>query len=265
MNFSMELKNLAAFKNAVDALAKRNIPYAIANALNSTAWEAKNKIVNVIESVFDRPTRYVKKSVVYSKASVSSLFNRVGLVEPSEFLGAIVDGEIKLHKDQTGGVPPASLAPHVFGGPRTSKGSEKNLRFGYSHRRIFGEDQYITPGPGAKRDRHGNIAGGEMVRIKSGAGIAEHFQGYEMNITPRSRKRNKKALLNLFVVPRVGVFRKLGPNTIVPMLYFSRRPHYNKRFKFYEESRGVFNARFVKNMNDAWNRALTAAVARGKL
>lgn len=249
MNFRVQINGLKEFQAGLSDLAKTKILQAVVDALNATAYGARAAEQAEIGRTFSGPAPRILRSPLYVKADFQRRYIEV-VISDKEFPG-------KTHM-----TPAGVLAPHIFGGGRKIKSSERSLRFGYPG--LFGSGQFITPGPGAKRDAYGNISGQEMIRIKSGAGIAEHAAGYMMNITARSRKRNKGAYGNLFVSPRVGVFRRMGPNSVIPVLYFSRAPMYRKRYKFHETFEAHVRTNFMKNLVRAWGFSMLKAGRYGR-
>ena len=227
---------VTGIKELQDELNKIKNQGAVVDALNHTVSGARIRVRNVMDQVFSPKAHpYVKDGIRTETADIVHLRATVYI---SEFASG-----------KAGLSPAQILAPHIFGGGRLPKASERSLRAWYSD--VFSYGQFLTPGPGAARDAYGNISGQEMIKIKSGAGISEKGNAYKMNITPRSKKRNKKAYGNLFVSPRVGVFRRLGPNSVIPVLFFSRPPVYRKRFPFYETVREHAQKTFLKNMIQA--------------
>jgi hypothetical protein len=242
MNFKLHIDGLKEFQQGLDILVRHKIPQAVVNALNATAFGAREAEQREIAASFTGPVPRMLRSPLYRKADLNNRSVDIEISE-KEFPG-------KTHR-----TPMDVLRPHVFGGGRSVKASERSLRA--RHQDVFGSGQFITPGPGAMRDQYGNIPSGEMIKILSGAGLAEHSAGYQMNITARSRKRNKGAYGNLFVSPRVGVFRRLGPNSVVPVLYFTRStPKYAKRYAFHAAFVDHVQKNFLKNLVRSWGSVM---------
>jgi len=242
MNLKLHIDGLKEFQAGLDILVRQKIPQAVVNALNATAFGAREAEQAEIAASFSGPVPRILRSPLYQKADLNNRSVSVHVSE-KEFPG-------KTHR-----TPLDVLRPHVFGGGRSIKASERSLRA--RHQGVFGSGQFITPGPGAARDQYGNVSGPEMIKILSGAGLAEHSAGYQMNITAKSRKRNKKAYGDLFVVARKGVFRRNGPNSVIPVLYFTHSaPRYNKRYKFYEAFTSHVQKNFLKNLVRSWSSVM---------
>ncbi len=200
--------------------------FAAAKALNETAYSVMTEERKEIADSFDRPVPIVQKSVLFKKAN------------PDELTASIyIPGE-----ESTTFNISSVLSPHIKGGGRISKASEKMLR----RAGVLGNDQYVVPGSGVALDQYGNIPGPAMVKILSAAGLFGET-GYVMNQTARSRKRNKGAMRGVYCIPFVGIFQHTastgsgnrrwatkygGAGT--PLILFVRRPRYEAgRFDFY--------------------------------
>jgi hypothetical protein len=249
MNFKIELTGLKEFQESLSDMAKTKIPTALANASNATVYGARAAEQQSMQSSFDRPTPFVLRNVLYQKAVPERLVAEVRIAGED-------DWGMSSAAYKTSGI----IGPHITGGPRNIKASEKSLR----RLGVLGPSQFVTPGPGAKRDQYGNIAGPEMVRILSGASVAESAAGFLMNISYKSRKRNKKAYGDIFCIPYKGIFRRMGPNSIIPVLFFtSSAPQYRKRFDFYGAFKSYVQENFLKNLLQAWGSVMLKAGRNG--
>jgi hypothetical protein len=234
VNIKTEIRGLKEFRDRMQGLARKQIPYALASALNNTAYGTMVEERKEIADSFQAPTPFVTRGVLYEKASTARL---VAFVR--------ISGERdKLDVRRV-------LAPHVFGGSRGVKASEQRLR----RTGAMGSGQWMVPGPGAPKDRYGNIPGGQMQRI---LGFIRQYQESGYNVT--------KATGGHYLIPFVGVFKRTGRNkrASIPVLHFTyRQPHYERRFAFHDAARLHFEKNFTANMNKAWNYALTSSIARG--
>lgn len=233
MNMKIDIRGIKEFKERVDRLAKKQVPYALASALNSTAYGAMKYEQAEIKDSFDRPTPWVQKGVLYQKASTSSLASFTRLADD---------------RDRKGDVR-SILEPHVYGGGRAIKRSERRMR----HTGAMGGGQFLVPGPGAPIDSHGNISGPQMKQL---LGFAQQYFELGYNVTRKTG--------GYYVIPFVGLFKRNKKGRSTPVLFFTyKEPKYEQRFDFHFAARHYFNKNFQANMNQAWNRALTSTVARG--
>ncbi len=109
------------------------IPFAASKALNDTAKEVKQEEVREIDRVFDRPTPYVKNSLYVYPSSKTKLVAEVSFKDRQQKI----------------------MAPHVYGGTRVMKRSEK----------LLGE--YYVPGQGARLNQYGNMSPGQVTQVLS--------------------------------------------------------------------------------------------------
>lgn len=234
MNMKIDIRGLKDFQQRVDTLAKSQVPYALMSALNSTAYNTMQAEKKEIKDSFKRPTPFVQRGIFYQKASKAGL---------SAFV-RIADERDRFNVRRI-------LDPHVYGGGRMRKASENRLiRAG-----AMGGGQWMVPGVGAPRDAYKNISGGQMQRIL----------GYVRQYTERGYSATKQTGGH-YLIPFVGVFRRTGrkgKRASVPVLHFTyAKPQYEQRFEFHYTARSYYDKNFLRHMNEAWNRALTSAVAR---
>lgn len=234
MNIKTEIRNLGEFQKRLSEMAKRQIPYAMARALNDTAYGTMQAERKEFSDSFDRPTPYVQRGVFYDKASAQRMVAFVRIAGERDRLNV---GRV--------------VGPHVFGGGRGVKASERRLRVTGA----MAGGQWIVPGAGAPKDRYGNISGGQMQRI---LGFVKQYQEGGYNVTKQAGGH--------YLVPFVGVFKRTGKGkkASVPVLHFTyNAPKYQSgRFDFHFAARVHFDKTFLSNMNRAWNQALTTSIVR---
>ena len=237
MQIRINIQGVKEMGKGLSELEKRQIPFALSVALNRTAFGSRQDAVKEIADSFDRPTPLIKKAVLYAKSDKRTLTAAVYV--PEETRRGVNVSRI--------------LRPHIYGGfRRVVKASERRLRrFGF-----MGPNQYVVPGPGAPRDRYGNISGPNMSKIL-GAIAAYQEAGYTGK---KPQRRNR-----YYFIPRVGVFKRTGRDNSIPVLFFTnKKPRYERRFAFHDVIRFHFEKFFGKHMSDAWNLALSTAIAKGR-
>jgi hypothetical protein len=235
MNIKIDIQGIKELQKGLSELQQRQIPFALSVALNKSAYGSRQAAVKEIADSFDRPTPIVKRGVLYTKSDKRRLVADVYVPE----------------KTRRGVNISRILRPHIYGGHRrVVKASERRLRrFGF-----MGPNQYMVPGPGAPRDRYGNISGANMTKILSGAAAFQEA-GYTGK---KTRKRNR-----YYFVQRVGIFKRTGRDTSIPVLFFTdKKPRYEKRFDFHYAVRLYFEKFFEKDLSSAWNYALSTARAK---
>lgn len=228
------IKGIERLRSQLTGIAKEQLPFAVSKAINDTLYGAQQASKREIKDVFDLPTPAIVNSVRYDKADKRKLNARIYITDDSRGVNAA-----------------AVLYPHVFGGDRTIKASERRLRrFGF-----MGPDQWLTPGPGAPLDRYKNISGRNMAAIL-GQLRAYQEAGYNKPAVKKSR-----AIGTLYWIQRVGVFRRTGTNSSIPVLFFTnKKPVYEaKRFDFHYVVQNYFKKHFSANFQRAWNYAMKTA------
>lgn len=213
----------------------RQLPFALSMALNNTVYGATQAVKKEIKDVFDRPTPVVQRGVRYTKADKRNLAVTIYLARGD-------NGDIDVE---------SILRPHIEGGRRLVKASERRLRrFGF-----MGPDQWIVPGPGAPLDRYGNISAANMSRILG------QVQAYQEAGYNKRKIRKSKAIGTVYAVQRVGIFKRTGPRTSIPVLFFTNTaPEYESgRFDFYYAVRRHVEQNFQKNFDDALAHAIRTA------
>ena len=123
MKIEVETKGFKELEKFLGNLTKQ-VPFAAATALNKTARSIKKALAVEMEKTFDRPTPFIKNAVYTDPASKKDLKAAIGIKDDAQRI----------------------LAPHVHGGKRSMKRSEKLL------------NHYWTPGRGARLNKYGNIS-----------------------------------------------------------------------------------------------------------
>lgn len=178
--------DIEAARRKLDAVQRRQLPFAVSKALNETAYQVAAAEKREMRDVFDRPTPATLNAVRYRKSTKANLQAEVYI---ADFLGK-------------GNAPSRWLEAQVRGGLRRMKRFERALEAVGAMPRGF----RAVPGSAAILDAYGNISGAQIVQILS------YFRafpeaGYRANITAA-----RKAALARGSRARRGV------------VYFSGRP-----------------------------------------
>lgn len=220
----IQVKGMDKVISRLDQLGVR-AKFAAAKALNEAAYATMMAERKEIADSFTGPVPYIVRSPRMTNATNDNLSAKVYL--PGE------EADVNVSD---------ILAPHIKGGGRrTVKASEHRLR----DAGIMRPDQYIVPGPGAPRDRNGNIPAGQMQKILG------YVKAYRESGYNRTSKTN-----GYYWIYGVGIFRHQaslgsgnrrwatkhgGPS--IPVLFFVNKPQYEAgRFDFYYAGRRVARA-----------------------
>ncbi|MEE2739583.1 MAG: hypothetical protein VX435_15230 [Planctomycetota bacterium] len=146
--------------------------------------------------------------------------------------------------------PPLNyLEPHIKGGGRRAKASERALRA----RGIIASNKFIAP-KDVSLNRAGNVTKGTMTRILSGLSALE-------GAARGSKSRQSKS----YFAMRLGgkgsefaIFERSGKN-LKKLFKITKPQQYRKRFYFNQVSTDAVNKHFQKNFTKALSDALRTA------
>lgn len=247
----IEVDTEGLFRQALTDLERRQLPFATMQAINSTAFEVRQRWGEVMPRVFDRPTPLTTKAVLYRKATKSNL-----------------TAEIFIRDEAFKGTPPAKyLQAQVFGGNRGTKAFEKRLQSAG----FLPVGWFAVPGKGAQLDAYGNLAGARMNRILSQLGARFDPLQNETDVSRgRRRKREARKHRGDYVPIRQrrgrlapGIYQRVTTgfgSTLVSVLRFVERVRYRPRYNIHDMARKVYARRFP----DIFKRELAEAVASAK-
>lgn len=150
------------------------------NIQNDVAFEVMSAEKKSIKEVFPTANPRTLKNIFVKKATKDSPHTQVRFDQI--YRGEGIDEYMR---------------PHVEGGKRGMKRSEKRLK------------QFYVPGKGARLDQYGNMRGGQVTQILSQLKRFGDRTGYDMNETAASRQRRsgRSKTTEYFIVrrPRGGL------------------------------------------------------------
>lgn len=236
-NLDKILRDLKKFEPA-------NMARISTTALNKTAFEVRDALKKEIQTVFDSPRPFTVNSLYVKKATPQNLTAYVGI------------------KDETAlgkGTPAAKyLIAQINGGGRVHKRFEKWLIY----HGIMPSSKFAIPGRDVKLDKYGNPSNGLYPQILSALGASpDPFQ----NQTARSKAKAKRSSgYRIFVIRKgaesIGIGRSRGKGGKLEVLFFfGRRPHYTRRFKFYETAQRVSRRQLPIKLEQAWAKEMARA------
>jgi len=238
----MQVK-ISGIKEAIGRLDQLGVraKFAAARALDEVAHSimvAERK--EIISAFPGGVTPMIQRGVTYDPPRVDNLTTTVKLNSK--------DFSTTFDREDDEKVSAANiLRTHIEGGDRIIlKNSEIHLRIVG----VLKSNQYVVPSKHIQLDANGNVPGKMMVKIMSAAGLFME-NGYAMNQSERSRKRNPGAMRGVYCVPFVGIFQHTAAQGSgnrrwktkhggagIPLIFFARKPRYKAgRFRFYETGR----------------------------
>lgn len=205
----------------LDRVAYRDIPFALAKALNDTAKDVRDAETEEIARVFERPTPFIRNSLYIWPATKARQSVEIGF------------------KTRQASI----MRPHILGGDRIWKRSERWLQ------------SFYTPGQKARLNQYGNMSPAQVTQILS---ALKRLPDKYQNITARSRSKNRKPRDYFMLRAKKGslipgVYEKYGPFGIRvrPVMIFIKSPQYRKRMSFFEIGKRIANLKLWPNFHRA--------------
>lgn len=237
-------------------LERQNLPFAIMQAVNATAYEIRESWKRVAPRVFDRPTATTRNAALYRKATKERLFAEIYLRD--------------LIKAGSGTPPAKYLVPQVEGGTRRKKGFEILLQ----QKGVMPAGDFAVAGRKATLDTYGNVASGQIRQILSQlqAGGERGYISNESEVS-RGRRLRREArkfgrTYNYFVLLkrkgklRPGIYERSNDRSraIRSIFIFTKRATYRPRYDIF----GLAQRQWDKLMPFYFNRELEKALASSK-
>ena len=215
--------DLRRFEAKLTSAQRKDLPKATVMALNWLAYDGMKDVRAKMKVVFDRPTPYALRGIMYDKATLQ---NRTAAV--------VATG------DRTKGGLPATafLGPEIHGGMRRHKAFEEQL----IGRGLMARNEVAVPARMAPLDRYGNISKGFLNRVMRDLRI--DYRGAGATRVPKnSSRRKRKAKPNQYFVPQgrsdliKGIWfsgRGEGGRDFYPVILFVKATSYRERLKLNE-------------------------------
>jgi hypothetical protein len=251
--------NVSELTARLNQVARKQIPFAVATALNDTVRVAKSAVQDSMRKSFHGPVPRTLNSIRFKLATKAKLEAKMWIDdEPGKGIAAA-----------------QYLAAEAFGGARKAKRFERALQA----RGLMPSGMYAVPGAGAPLDGNGNLPGSFVVKLLSYLG-AFGETGYRANMTQkrkgkiagmtRSARGFKMIGGVMYFVANgkgrtahlaPGIYSKTGIHGVIvkPVILFVRSPRYQIRFPFDRIVEGAVNAQFPRSLRDRLQRALATA------
>ena len=144
------------------------------------------------------------------------------------------------------------LMPHIKGGPRRLKRSEKALQ----SLGVLGSGSWTTQGRNYEKDQYGDIPGGQYTRMLAELGV----QGIGLGGPKSQRKARTKGDRQFIPLKRkdgrvFAIAEKRGDQAVI-MLVFTGMPNYKPRYDFYGLARRQVHASLPKHFNRIFSRMM---------
>lgn len=225
--------NIEQFERAVTDLSDKQVPFALALALNDAAGDALEAVEDEIDTAFHSPTRFTRKAFFIRRASKTRL-------EASVQRKSKQAGRHYLEVQTKGGVRPATALESLM-----------KAKVPYS-----GNFEAITPARGARLNKFGNWSPAQRNQVLSGLGAQRDAAA---NTTARSAARNRRRASYFVAQPGgglpPGIYARKGKKLTKILHLVSARPRYTARFEFERKAHAAgqrqFEAHFVRRLRAA--------------
>ena len=228
--------NMSEVMARFQAVATRQLPFALSQALNDTASDIRKAEVEKMKAVFDRPTPYTLNAFQIKPSTKANL-------------SAVVEQKAQSANRNY-------LKRQAEGGPRKRTALESLLA---SRLAITGVLSAMLPADNARLNQYGNWSTGQRNEVLAAIGS---MRDSTSNRSSRSLKRKKNP--SKFFVPTSGLPEAIYERTAsgqlrIILAFTASAPTYTARFPFEEtarqEAERTFPINFAKRFASAANTA----------
>lgn len=222
---------------------------AVVGALSDTVDDLYTRQHMEMNKVFNKPSPYVLKGLKKSYPG-----GREGQSSRARFgQGATRAGTYFEYFGGTGS-PESIVKPHVFGGQRSRKSSEKRLQGMVAL--LGGQD--TVQGRNYPRGSGGDISGARYSEMLAAVGaLSETARG----AMPKGKQRNRKNV-SFFVIKRngapIGIAERRGKDVKVMLVNTKKKAVYKKRYDYF----GVGQKQVAYSLPLHFNRIINRMVSR---
>lgn len=231
----LEIKtDIVKLQRELDDVARRQIPFAVANTLNELAFDQRKEQQKQMRSIFDRPTPWTLGSLHVRKTNKREFPKGGASVKFDEF-GA---------KGTAGGT---YLQPQVHGGTRRPTRTERHLR----SKGILPSGKFVYPARAARKNKYGNIPASKYTEMLSDLGA---------QFDPKQNRTGSKAKYFVFQkgAKAAGIATLMG-GELVPFLVFGKAPTYTERYRFFDIGERHFKRNYDRTFGKQLGRAIRTA------
>ena len=244
LDFVNQKEMIREMTKTLSSLERKQIPYAVRSAFNNTVYQVRKDLQEDIADVFDRPTPFIKNSILFEKVVKGSQLEDMS-------------ARVYIRGRSSKGNPERALDAQITGGDRKLKASERAFR----QAGILPSGHYIVPGPAIRLNKYGNITGQAMMKILS---ALQAQRDTRQNSARMGRTNNQKSSVRFFVVTKGGKPIGIGQRTGrtfkgMLLLFISSKPSYSKRFDFVGLAKQSAELHFPTKMHTSLRRALATA------
>jgi hypothetical protein len=209
-----------------DTMTKQ-LPFAISQALNSTAFDARSALNGATRQYFDRPNRFTQSAFLAAKSTKRTLEATV------------------YANDQQGRDRARYLRFGIAGGTRPQKGFERKFLGSIVGTRTIPVGAQLQPTSLVKRDASGGVSLATIKRIQKG--LTGNARGGFFIGTPKGGDRPP------------GIYRRSKGKLFPYFIATQERATYRPRFPMGEIGQKVAQRRFGQYLRSSLERAVASA------
>lgn len=222
---------------------------AVVGAMSDTVDDVHTRQTMEMKAVFDRPTNYVLKGLIKNYpggvAGKRGRFARYG--------SGVMQAGTEFEFFPVGKSPEDIVRPHVFGGHRTQKRSERRLKqIGF-----IPAGGFTVMGDNYARDGHGNISGAKMAEML--AALNTMSETARSNL-PKGKQKNRKGV-SFYVSKRgdvpIAIRERRGKTSTVMLVAARWGQGYKKKFDYFGVGRKQVAYSLPLHFNRIVNRYLS--------
>lgn len=206
----------------------KQLPFAISQALNATAFDARVAINSSTRQYFDKPNRFTQSAFFVQRSTKRNL-------------EAVVFAEAAPGKDRA-----RYLKYGIQGGQRVQKGFERKFLSQVVGTRSIPSDAQLVPTGLVKLDASGNVSLATIKRIQKG--LSGNARGGFFVGTPKGGNRPP------------GIYRRSREQLFPYFIATDTRSRYRPRFPIGEIGQKVVQRRFGIYLRSSLERALATAL-----
>jgi hypothetical protein len=222
---------------------------AVVGALSDTVDDLATRQDMEMKAVFDRPSQYVLKGLKKNYPG-----GREGQSNRARFGQGVLKAGTYFEYFGGTGSPESIVKPHVFGGQRSRKSSEKRLQGMVAL--LGGQD--TVQGRDYPRGSGGDINGSRYSEMLAAVGALSETARSAM---PKGKQRNRKGV-SFFVMKRdgvpIGIAERRGKDVRIMLVNTKKKTVYKKRYDYF----GVGRKQVAYSLPLHFNRIINRMVSR---
>jgi hypothetical protein len=222
---------------------------AVVGALSDTVDDLYTRQELEMKSVFNKPSPYILRGLKKSYPG-----GREGQSSRARFGQGVLRAGTFFEYSKGSGSPEAIVKPHVFGGQRSRKASERRLQ----DRVALLGTQDTVQGRNYPRGSGGDINGARYSEMLAAVGALSETARSAM---PKGKQRDRKNV-SFFVIKRegapIGIAERRGKDIKIMLVNTKKKAVYKKRYDYF----GVGQKQVAYSLPLHFNRIINRMISR---